>query len=194
MAGDDRLYSKKRYNKERIESLFDAYVNSGDEKIFGDLIEASSPIIDVVLKKYSKYGRHFEDIRQEVKLKMWKNLRDPKKLSRCSINPTAYLFFVIRAYVSRTYERFMKIYEDNKEALDFVESENWVSGVTQEVFLDPERQFIIDAEISQKMFHKFVARLMKYKEFKAMSTDAQKAMIMHYKEEIEFIFGVKLGG
>jgi len=114
------------YSKDKIDLLFRKYIEDGDDKIFGDLMEAVDPMIDVVLRNYSKYDRHFSDLKQEVKLKMWKNQRNPKKLGRTKMAPSVYLFFLIRSYVSRAFDKLMKAYDDTEHAMFFVRSEDWI--------------------------------------------------------------------
>ena len=81
------------------------------------LIEECSPIIDIVLTKYKKYDYHAEDTKQEVKLKMWKNLRlrTQDNLKRYVQSPVTYLFFLIREYVSKAFWRLYKIYGEEIE-------------------------------------------------------------------------------
>ena len=92
------------------------------------LIEECSPIIDIILTKYKKYDYHAEDTKQEVKLKMWKNLRlrTQDNLQRNFRSPVTYLFFLIRMYVFRAFWKLHKIYGedievvlDNKEIAEF---------------------------------------------------------------------------
>jgi len=116
------------YSKEKIGLLFNHYVDSGDDKVFGELMEAIDPIIDIVLKKYQKYERHFDDVKQLVKLKMWKNQRNPKKLGRYRKSPTTYMFYLVRSYVSIAYEKILKIYDDNEKVSVSIRSEKWMRG------------------------------------------------------------------
>jgi len=119
------------YSKKKIGLLFNQYVDSGDNKTFGELMEAIDPIIDIVLKKYQKYERHFDDLKQEVKLKMWKNQRNPKKLGRYRKAPTVHMFYLVRSYISRAYEKIMRIYEDNEKASVSIRSEKWMHGIDE---------------------------------------------------------------
>ena len=115
------------YSKSKIGLLFNRYVDTGDDDVFGELIEECNPIIDIVLKRYTKYSRHFGDMKQEVKLKMWKNLRDPNKLCRSRMNPTGYLWFVIRAYVKLSYDKCSRIFENELDEVNFITFEEWMS-------------------------------------------------------------------
>lgn len=116
------------YSKRKINILYKIYADTRDEEVLGRLILECEPIIDIVLTRYKKYSHHAEDTKQEVKLKMWKNLRlrTRDNLERYFINPTSYLFFLIRLYVSRAFWKLHKIYGedieillDNKEIADF---------------------------------------------------------------------------
>jgi len=84
------------------------------------LIEACDPIIDIILAtRYKAHTRHFEDIKQEVRLKLWKNLGRRTKehlgTKRYTRNPTAYLFFLIRTYAARSFRRLKNIYREATE-------------------------------------------------------------------------------
>lgn len=108
------------YRKEKIDALFLRYSRHKDGRVLQGLIEECSPIIDIILAKRYKSGiRHFEDIKQEVKLKMWKNLRRRSKENlrseRCSKYPTAYLYFLIRAYIAKAFGNLKKIYKEDME-------------------------------------------------------------------------------
>jgi len=89
------------YNKNRIDNLFREYIFTGDDRILGQLIEALSPMIDVVLSRWTTHKRFFEDAQQEIKLKLWKNLRGFERLEKQTINPSSYLFFLLRNYARR---------------------------------------------------------------------------------------------
>lgn len=117
------------YSKKKIDLLFRRYVEEGDDEIFGELMEAVDPMIDVVLRNYSKYDRHFSDLKQEVKLKMWKNQRNPKKLGRSKVAPSVYMFFLIRSYTLRAFEKLMRAYGDTEYDVFVFHSEDWISGI-----------------------------------------------------------------
>lgn len=108
--------------------MYKIYADSRDEKILGQLIEECGPIIDVLLTRYKKYSYHAEDVKQEIKLKMWKNLRlrSAENLEKNFPGPTSYLFFLIRMYMGKIFWKFCKTYgEDieiilnNKDMADF---------------------------------------------------------------------------
>lgn len=126
------------YSKRKIDLLFRKYVEEGDDKIFGELMEAVDPMIDVVLKSYGGQEIYFEDLKQEVKLKMWKNQRDPKKLGRSSTTPSVYMFFLIRSYTARAFERIMRIYGDIEKGISFSYCDDWFSARPQCYILEDD--------------------------------------------------------
>jgi len=191
------------YRKKKIDFLFGRYVETKDDRYFAELIEACSPIVDIVLTKYQKYSRHFEDIKQEIGLGMWKNLRDPKKLKSYMISPSTYLFFCLRAYVARIFERFMRIYGDDRETISISESRIAVYKLFQTTFLSPDSQYIICNEVPKKMFQeikKKIGREIKKELKKELRREPEESLlrkeiskaIEECREGIEFIFEVRL--
>jgi len=87
------------YDKETIDRLFTEYCATEDPKIFEELIGACRPLVSVILSKYPSYSPWFEDISQEVLLKMWKNLRNPDQLKRHLVAPTNFLYTRIWPYI-----------------------------------------------------------------------------------------------
>jgi len=62
------------YQKEEIEQLAKKYVETQEEEVFEALIKALILLIDVQLgKNYSSLKEFWDDLRQEVLLKLWKN-------------------------------------------------------------------------------------------------------------------------
>lgn len=106
------------YQKEKINILYKIYADTRDDKILEQLISELCPIIDIVLTKYTKYSRHADDMRQEVKLRLWKNLRlrDDNNLKRYLICPTSYLFFLIRTYTLRAWWRMFSVHKEEYES------------------------------------------------------------------------------
>ena len=181
-------YKKKRYDKKNITSLFIRYTESGEEEIFTQLIEACEPMIDTILARYEKYVRYFEDAKQEVKLKMWKNLRQPKRMKRYCISPTTYLFFVIRAYAGGIFEGSMKLHEDDRGLVSISELRRETEAIEQNIFLEPEKRYMMINEGSEDLFERFVQELRKNRVFSKISKEEQDLIIERYKEDIEFLF------
>ena len=62
------------YQKEEIEQLAKKYVETQEEEVFEALIKALEPLINVQLgKNYSSLKEFWDDLRQEVLLKLHKN-------------------------------------------------------------------------------------------------------------------------
>jgi len=88
--------------------------------VLEQLIKACDPIIDIILAtRYKMHIRHFEDLKQEMRLKLWKNLgrrtKEHLMTERYTQNPTAYLFFLIRTYAARSFRRLKNIYREDTE-------------------------------------------------------------------------------
>lgn len=106
------------YDKRKINILFKTYADTREDEILGRLIEECEPIIDIVLIKYTKYSRHRDDMKQEVLLRLWRNLRlrDAENLARYLINPCHYLFFLIRTYCLRGFFRMFSVHKEEYES------------------------------------------------------------------------------
>lgn len=62
------------YQKEEVERLAKKYVETGSEQVFEALIKALIPLINVQLgKNYSSLKEFWDDLRQEVLLRICKN-------------------------------------------------------------------------------------------------------------------------
>lgn len=163
------------YNKKEITRLFEKYVETGDNKVFERLLEACDPMIDIVLMKYKKYSRHFDDVKQKVRLNIWKNKRSPENLSKYLTSPTTYLFFVVRRYVMVAFEAMKSIYKEGIE-VTFSEYGTKILSLIQNEYLDPEDLYLFKYELPQKMFEREVKKLQKDKALSADSGAMQKAI------------------
>lgn len=108
------------YNKEIINALYVRYSRHKHRKTLENLIKACDPIADVILAtRYRQHFRHHEDIKQEIRLRLWKNLghrtKESLRLERYVKNPTAYLFFLIRTYAARAFRRLKSVYKESIE-------------------------------------------------------------------------------
>ncbi|GAG76609.1 unnamed protein product [marine sediment metagenome] len=81
------------YDKKKICELYMEYIETESDDVFGRLIIELEPIIDIVLTKYGRLGRHFEDARQMIKMKLWEHFRSKERLMKYRISPVNYLFF-----------------------------------------------------------------------------------------------------
>ena len=96
------------YDKETIDRLFRKYCETGDPKVFEELIGACRPLVTVILSKYPSHMPWFEDISQDVLLKMWKNLSNPDQLKRHLVAPTNFLYSRIWPYIYYSLEGVSK--------------------------------------------------------------------------------------
>jgi len=125
------------YQKEKINDYYLSFARAEtkeDKRLFLEaLLKACDPLISVIL--FTRYRRHFryhDDLRQEVLLRLWKNLgrRSSKSLlsERYTKNPASYLFFLIRNYVSKAFRRLRNVYGDLVEVsldeADFIKKED----------------------------------------------------------------------
>lgn len=168
--------------------MFEKYVETGDDKVFEQLMEACDPMIDIMLTKYKKYSRHFDDVKQKVRLNIWKNKRQPETLSKYLTSPTTYLFFVVRRYVMVAFEAMRSMFKEEIE-ITFSEYGAKILSLIQNEYLDPEDLYLFKYELPQKMFEREVKKLQKDKALSADSDAMQKA-IEQIKQLDEEDFGV----
>lgn len=99
----------KVYQWKKIEFLAKEYINTIDNKVFERLIVALTPMIDVQLgKNYSSLKEYWDDMKQEVFLKLWKNKSSfafTKTKSYC-----IYFYQRIRGDLNRAAKRMKKDY------------------------------------------------------------------------------------
>ena len=93
------------------------YSETRREEFLEKLIIEISPIINIILSKYHKFDRHADDMSQEIKLRLWKNIRERsnENLKRYYRSPTSYLYFLIREYAVRSFRRLSYIYQEDVE-------------------------------------------------------------------------------
>lgn len=62
------------YDIDKIEQLAGVYAETADDRGYELLLELLIPVIDIQLsQKYSNLREYWDDMRQEVLLKLWKN-------------------------------------------------------------------------------------------------------------------------
>jgi len=109
---------EKLYDKDKINRLYLRYSRHKDGRVLKGLIAMCDPLLDCLLaQRYSRHFRHHEDFKQEIQLRLWVNLRkrSRERLQReCYVvNPTAYLYFLCRAYAWKIFlKKFRKIEEN----------------------------------------------------------------------------------
>lgn len=138
------------YDKEQINSLFRQYVETKDDKIFEKLIVACGRMIAVILSQCKALSEHFEDIKQDVRLTMWAELRKNPNLSNHLSRPYSFLYLKIRRYINLQLEK----YTQPKELDLFCElsrpEERMVLAV-QDGFVNPEKRYMLK-ELLEKYF------------------------------------------
>lgn len=108
------------YDKRIINNLYIRYAESKSNEALTNLIVSCDPLLDTLLAtRYSRHFRHHQDIKQEIKLRLWQNLgkRDKERLQseKYIFNPTIYLYFLCRAYAWKVFIRFKRIYREQEE-------------------------------------------------------------------------------
>jgi hypothetical protein len=80
------------YNKEKISSLFEKYVETHDPIHLESMIEECNDLIDVIMYRYRDFYQCKEDIKQDVKLKLWQRFsNNPQALKKELISPVTFL-------------------------------------------------------------------------------------------------------
>ena len=145
------------YDKKEINRLFESYITDGltDETLWA-LLEACQPIVEYRLAKYCFPKNHREDFITDIKIKLFKNLRNPsykKKLylKRQLQSPVTYLIFLIRLYVSDTLAHFEKT-EGREILYDGSKDHQIISKMHSDYYLDPETIYIVQKEIPREFF------------------------------------------
>jgi len=124
------------YQKEEVERLAGEYVETGDEQVFEALIKALIPLINVQLgKNYSRYKEFWDDLRQEVLLKLWKNRGGLSKTSNKSL--FTHYYQRIRIHLWRAVQRIQGKRKDEKIKMGY-------DG------LSPEATYLEDLSMEEK--------------------------------------------
>ena len=178
------------YNKKEINRLFEEYVETGDDKVFSQLMRVCEPIIDIVLMKYKRHSRHFRDVKQEVQLKLWQRKRDPVRMRRYLINPSSYLFFVINRYTALVFEQYRKLFKEDIE-VSFSQFGEHLLSLIQSEYLDPEVLYLVKHEIPGDLFERCKKKVLKNK---ALSVDfvAVEEAVKQIKELVETDFSMEV--
>ena len=101
------------YQKEEIERLAKKYVETQEEEVFEALIKALIPLIDAQLgKNYSRLKQFWDDLRQEVLLKLHKN-RGGLSTTK-SINFCTHFYRRIRVHLWRAAQQLQGKRKDKK--------------------------------------------------------------------------------
>lgn len=98
------------YQNQLINGLTEKYITKEDDKIFEDLLTELSILIDSQLaKKYSSMKSFWEDMKQDVLLKLWEN-RQGLHLVK-STNLSQYFYRRIQDWLNRSCARIKRQYD-----------------------------------------------------------------------------------
>lgn len=106
------------YDKKQINLLFTQYVETKDDETFEQLIVACDGMIDAILLKCQNFSPYFEDLKQEVKLKMWTDIRKNPKLPNYLTNPHSYLLFRIRRFINVLLNEYAQMFDIKRSLSD----------------------------------------------------------------------------
>lgn len=89
------------YDKDEINSIAILYSVDPGFHNFELLLRVLSPMVDYVLMRHPEVKEHWEDLRQEVLIKIWDNLSSVPFLRKVFTQniPADYFFFRIRDYL-----------------------------------------------------------------------------------------------
>ena len=178
------------YDKEKINSLTNEYIETGSDKVFGQLLIALMPMIDVVLFKHREYKFFWEDIKQDVIAVLWKRRKQELKPEKLKENePSVFFFFRIRDRTRWFLQKMQTQYGLHHRGvlLDF---EHALLSFIQNEFLNPEDLYIVNYEAPRLMFEKCKQAVEKHP---GLKTDEEKRAVLHgIKKMIKDDFGVDI--
>jgi len=177
------------YNKNKIDHLFTAYIETGNDETFIEFIEACENMIRVIVARYSNYRRFRDDIVQDVKIKIWENFRDRERLSRYLINPSVYLFFRIRSYVATACANYKKVY--GLEWEESLSSGTKILSMVQGSYLSPEDSYIMNVEFPRELYDRCAQGVEACMEYRGTDGKAG-AVLVKVKDMIEEELGLQL--
>jgi len=98
------------YDKLLINRLGKRYATTRKKDVFAKLIQALMPMIDTQLsKQYSSIKEFWDDLRQEIMLKLWENRKSIKNNSPGELHQ--YLYSSIRKWLNRSCGRIVNQYD-----------------------------------------------------------------------------------
>jgi len=111
------------YDKQTINHLTSEYL-SGQKAVENDLLEALTPMIDIILSKgYLSRKSDWDDLRQCALWDLYKILKRKPKGLRIALteydNAAGYFYFRIRAFLNQNFNR--EGYDNNKNNIVFFE-------------------------------------------------------------------------
>lgn len=98
------------YQNQAINGLAERFITKEDDQIFESLLTELSSLIDSQLaKKYSSMKSFWEDMKQDVLLKLWENRRGLHSIK--SENLSQYFYRNIQRYLYRSCTRIKRQYD-----------------------------------------------------------------------------------
>jgi len=101
------------YDKDEINAISILYSIDPTEENFDMLLKALMPLIDKILLNHLQVEEHWEDIKQEILLRLWENYKDVNKLKKIFEKnvPFYYFYYRIRDYCFRIGNIILKKYD-----------------------------------------------------------------------------------
>ena len=100
------------YNKALINKLAKRYATKRENDTFTQLLQELTPIIDIQLgKNYSSLKEYWDDLRQDVLLKLWENRFNIKKMISAGVEPCQFLYERIRTWLNRASAKNQREYD-----------------------------------------------------------------------------------
>ncbi len=90
------------YKNDQLVEAYRKYCETGTQDAFNKFLAECKGLVEFILQKYPAFREYWEDIEQEVLLKIWKHLRSPRKLLKFYDNPLGFLYMRIWPYVYQT--------------------------------------------------------------------------------------------
>jgi len=126
------------YDKAKIKNLLDKYCETENPNDFGELVIALEPMVQKIVKKWSKHQRHHEDMIQEILLTLWKKQGNVNKLKLVRMKKnqdgericvTIYFYFVIRGYLGKVAPRIDSIFSNVKTYSTWFLFDPWMGNL-----------------------------------------------------------------
>jgi len=118
------------YNKEVIEQLFLQYAASGAAADLDALVMACAPMVMVVLSRYDELSSQYDDITQEVLLRLWMAFSSRERVRQEVLHPHVWVYKKVRDYIITTTRQYsrqlglpLRLSDREKEIIDLHDSE-----------------------------------------------------------------------
>jgi len=127
------------YDKIKIKTLCDKYLETENPDDFGKLLMALEPMVRTIVNRWNTLQRHHEDMVQEILMTIWRKQSNVNKLKLTRmkrdqngdrIHMATYFYFVTRGYCGKVAPRMEKLYSSvNSYRSWFMINEDWVGYV-----------------------------------------------------------------